>query len=71
MVIGNHLLEGSFQSLKNPLLVLDNCQSKSTEAEPSIHTDLQVNGIVRRKIIFKTRPKPAGIKRTRVEADIV
>lgn len=62
MVIGNHFLEGSFQNLKSPLLVLD--------SKDPVDAALSIQGVVRRKIIFKTRPKPAG-KRTREQADLL
>lgn len=72
MVIGNHFLEGSFQNLKSPLLIVDDrVQSLSGDFEVthSNGTELHVQGIVRRKIIFKNRPKPAG-KRTREQAEM-
>ncbi|KFK26831.1 hypothetical protein AALP_AA8G299500 [Arabis alpina] len=52
--VGYHELIGSKVTLKKPLLVLkkrkDDLSEKSSE--------LQVLGIIRTKILFKTRPKP-------------
>lgn len=70
MVIGNHFLEGNFQNLKSPLLVLDNMDTIGDSADDSRGPSLSIQGVVRRKIIFKTRPKPAG-KRTREQADLL
>ncbi len=80
MVIGNHLLEGNFHNMKSPLLVIDDRADSLGDSD--INTDnsfsstmsdskgLHVQGIVRRKIIFKTRPKPAG-KRSREQAELL
>jgi hypothetical protein len=62
MEIGSHLLEGNQQSLKTPLLILDHTSVSST--------DLEIQGIVKKKIIFKTRPKLGGLKRNRAIAEI-
>lgn len=70
MIIGNHFLEGSFQNLKSPLLVLDSNDSTDDTAASTAAPSLSIQGVVRRKIIFKTRPKPAG-KRTREQADLL
>lgn len=46
--VGYHELTGSKVTLKKPLLVLKKLQL----------SELQVVGIIRTKILFKTRPKP-------------
>ncbi|KMS99080.1 hypothetical protein BVRB_3g066790 [Beta vulgaris subsp. vulgaris] len=59
--IGYHELTGSKVTLKKPLLVLkkvkhsDGDQSRSSES--STNMELDVIGIVRQKILFKTRPR--------------
>lgn len=76
MIIGNHFLEGYFHTLKSPLLIVDE-NARSLEDSDGISEQtsfsapaLHVQGVVRRKIIFKTRPKPAG-KRNREQAEII
>ncbi|CAJ2641869.1 chromosome transmission fidelity protein 8 homolog [Trifolium pratense] len=51
LTIGYHELQGSKVSLKKPLVVLKKVKLTCGEVE------LQVVGIVRHKILFKTRPK--------------
>ncbi len=46
--IGNHLLEGKFESLKKPMIV---CQRNPV-------SNFDVRGVCRKKLIFKTRPHP-------------
>lgn len=56
--MGYHELTGSKATLKKPLLVLKKLQ-KCTDGDPSEkETELEVVGIIRSKILFKTRPKP-------------
>lgn len=56
--VGYHELTGSKATLKKPLLVLKKLQ-KCTDGDPSEkETELEVVGIIRSKILFKTRPKP-------------
>jgi hypothetical protein len=57
MEIGPYILEGSIISLKNPLLVTEKCPS--TDANLEQH--LAMRGLVKKKIVFKTRPKPKAI----------
>ncbi|VVB15683.1 unnamed protein product [Arabis nemorensis] len=52
--VGYHQLIGSKVTLKKPLLVLKKCRDGLSENA----TELQVVGIIRTKILFKTRPKP-------------
>lgn len=58
MEIGQHFLEGSVVSLKLPFLIMQK-SSSSNDGSNSI----PIEGYVRKKIIFKTRPKPIGLKR--------
>ena len=55
--VGYHELTGSKVTLKKPLLVLKKLQ-KCTDGSSEKETELQVVGIIRSKILFKTRPKP-------------
>ncbi|XP_010555661.1 PREDICTED: chromosome transmission fidelity protein 8 homolog [Tarenaya hassleriana] len=56
--IGYHELTGSRVTLKKPLLVLKKVR-KCTDGDPSkTGVELEVAGIIRSKILFKTRPKP-------------
>lgn len=55
--MGYHELTGSKVTLKKPLLVLKKLQ-KGTDGSSKKETELEVVGIIRSKILFKTRPKP-------------
>ncbi|PAV64389.1 hypothetical protein WR25_11409 [Diploscapter pachys] len=53
LIIGNHLLEGKFTQLEKPLLVaVPNADDQS----------YVVNAVIRRKLLFKLRPKPIVTK---------
>lgn len=56
--MGYHELSGTKLSLKNPLLVLK--KKKAVQEDGSISNDeleLEVIGIIRHKILFRSRPK--------------
>ncbi|EOA15225.1 hypothetical protein CARUB_v10028619mg [Capsella rubella] len=53
--VGYHELIGSKVTLKKPLLVLKKLQ---LDEDSGKGTELEVVGIIRTKILFKTRPKP-------------
>lgn len=59
LVIGNHVLEGVLSKLKTPLVVLE--PTERTEAFNGVEelrsSICNVRGIVREKLLFKTRPK--------------
>lgn len=55
LTIGYHELAGSKVPLKKPLVVLK--KVKHPEGESGGHVELQVVGIIRHRILFKTRPK--------------
>ena len=74
LIIGHHKLEGKMVELKRPLCVM----RKRTAAAPADAMDVDcaaagagttasvdyvVAGIVRRKLVFKNRPKPIVRKR--------
>ena len=58
MDIGQHFLEGNIITLKMPFLVVEKVEGESAAPAP-----LSIEGVVKKKIIFKTRPKPIGLKR--------
>jgi hypothetical protein len=74
MFIGQHYLEGSLVTLKNPIIMVEKKREPTPvevtppgTADSSIaggsSTELSIEGYVRKKIIFKTRPKPVGLLR--------
>ena len=73
MDIGLHVLEGSVVTLKLPFIAVEKRKRKIDDSDlitsrntttgsesnsNSENTKLEVIGVIRRKIIFKTRPKP-------------
>jgi hypothetical protein len=56
MEIGQHFLEGSVVELKSPFMVVDDSPKDN---------ELQIEAIVTKKLLFKNRPKPLGLKRLR------
>ena len=66
MDIGQHFLEGTVVNLKSPYLIVDENLSQ-TQSSTAYDKELEIQGIVRKKVIFKTRPKPIGFKRPRQE----
>lgn len=71
LTIGYHVLEGKKIALKKPMLVLRKIvKEEPMEVEPSFsslgtqypkpvkkHAELNVIGVIRHKLLFKTRPK--------------
>ncbi|XP_022736134.1 putative uncharacterized protein DDB_G0287975 [Durio zibethinus] len=59
--VGYHELTGSKVALKKPMLVLKKIKrmnvDQSDEATSSSKVELDVVGVIRQKILFKTRPK--------------
>ncbi|KAH7537996.1 hypothetical protein FEM48_Zijuj03G0152500 [Ziziphus jujuba var. spinosa] len=54
--VGYHELTGTKVPLKKPLLVLKKVKHPSVDAADSARAELEVIGIIRHKILFKTRP---------------
>jgi hypothetical protein len=52
--IGNHLLRGKVVTLGKPLAVIPRCKSGEQL--------LEIRGVIRRKILFNSRPVPSAIK---------
>eukprot|EP01040_Poterioochromonas_malhamensis_P007874 gene7874-8513_t len=59
MEIGQHFLEGSVVELKSPFVLIDSSNSSSDNKE------YEIKAIVKKKLLFKNRPKPLGLKRLR------
>ncbi|KAL1555082.1 chromosome transmission fidelity protein 8 [Salvia divinorum] len=55
LVVGYHELTGSKQRLKKPILVLKKMEVE--DDSDSKRVELDVIGVIRHKILFKTRPK--------------
>lgn len=59
MDIGQHFLEGNVVHLKTAFLIVEKHKlEQDQECAP-----MTIEGYVKTKIIFKTRPKPIGLKR--------
>ena len=64
MDIGLHLLEGNVVNLKLPLLAIEKKRTRAAaengmeESSEDGTSSLEIVGVIRKKIIFKTRPKP-------------
>ena len=58
LIIGNHVLEGQAIQLKNPLIVMEPSEhTKSYQGVEELRSSVcRVRGIVREKVLFKTRP---------------
>ncbi|KAI9564262.1 ctf8 [Daphnia sinensis] len=54
MIIGHHILHGKVQDLDKPLVVI----TKESDGIPENDVKYGVTAVIKRKLIFKTRPKP-------------
>lgn len=62
LIIGIHVLHGKEVALSKPLIVLerrrDAAGDEPIEEGAAVKTEYSVRAIVRRKLLFKSRPKP-------------
>mmetsp|Transcript_2345 Transcript_2345/g.3241 ORF Transcript_2345/g.3241 Transcript_2345/m.3241 type:complete len:165 (+) Transcript_2345:269-763(+) len=64
LTIGSNLLEGKIENVKKELAILQKKQTHSNKNKisndrlSSEGTFFEIKGVIKRKIIFKTRPKP-------------
>mmetsp|Transcript_18218 Transcript_18218/g.35790 ORF Transcript_18218/g.35790 Transcript_18218/m.35790 type:complete len:172 (+) Transcript_18218:115-630(+) len=66
--IGVHRLEGKVVKIPKPFAIMERVESTSSDDLPSAPAGgarFAIRGIVRQKLLFKTRPKPLVGKRTR------
>ena len=56
MIIGHHILHGKVQELEKPLVVITK-ENDDVSGKPS-NIRYGVTAVIKKKLIFKTRPKP-------------
>lgn len=58
LIIGHHILYGKIVNLDNPMVVMHKKSQTESEGTSDETTSYSVQSIIRKKILFKTRPKP-------------
>lgn len=54
LYIGNHVIAGKKQKMKNPFVVCEKCKKTTANSEAKI----KLKNIINSKIVFKIRPSP-------------
>merc|ERR1711951_107652 len=58
LIIGHHILYGKIVNLDNPMVVMHKTSHTESEDMGDSTTSYLVQSIIRKKLLFKTRPKP-------------
>ena len=67
MIIGHHILYGKLIDLEKPLVAIERVQVEAeldrnemmdVDEHLAVKTEYRVKSVIRKKLIFKTRPKP-------------
>lgn len=61
LIIGNHILTGKESSTDNPIAVLEKKVNTDSMDNTECDTEYSIIAIVKKKLIFKTRPKPITV----------
>ncbi|WKX88165.1 hypothetical protein Q1695_008090 [Nippostrongylus brasiliensis] len=55
LLIGHHLLEGKMVDLEKPFALIRQTPGEDPESQ---HSSMLIDAIIRRKLVFRNRPKP-------------
>jgi chromosome transmission fidelity protein 8 len=58
LIIGHHILYGKEVALDKPIVAVEKVLASDEEVGGASATDYVVKAIVKKKLLFKTRPKP-------------
>jgi len=61
LIIGHQLMEGKIVQMERPFLVVNKStitDAESSEGADSVVKSCNLVGVIRRKLVFKTRPRP-------------
>lgn len=61
-IIGHHILYGKVANIERPLVLMEKCCCGDGgirgEGQEEASTEYRVRAVIRKKFVFKTRPKP-------------